>query len=137
MGDDRVGESPIWASWHMAVEYCNARSEQEGLARSRAERLPGVKAVLTADNTPEVRIGFLRDNLTLKGGKVRAFRDEVAAVAATDPEIAAEAVELVRVEYEPLPAVFDPVEALAEGAPLVHETDPRGRWGLRRPDGRA
>ena len=94
---------------------------------SRAERLPGVRAVLTAQNTPPVRIGFLRDNLALKGGRVRALRDEVAAVAAIDPEIAAEAVELIRVEYEPLPAVFDPEAALAAGAPLVHDTDPRGR----------
>ncbi len=39
----------------------------------------------------------------------------------------AEAVDLIEVEYEPLPAVFDPVEALKEGAPLVHETDARGR----------
>ncbi|MEW6367335.1 MAG: xanthine dehydrogenase family protein molybdopterin-binding subunit [Acidobacteriota bacterium] len=94
---------------------------------SRAERMPGVCAVLTASNTPEVRIGFLRDNFALKKGKVRQFRDEVAAVAAIDPEIAAEAVDAIRVEYEPLPGVFDPREALAEGAPLVHETDPSGK----------
>ena len=94
---------------------------------TRAERLAGVRAVITAEDTPEVRIGFLRDNLALKRGKVRQYRDEVAAVAAVDPDVAAEAVELIRVEYEPLPAVFDPREALAEGAPLVHETDPRGR----------
>jgi xanthine dehydrogenase molybdenum-binding subunit len=94
---------------------------------SRAERLPGVRAVITADNTPEVRIGFMRDNFALKRGKVRQFRDEVAAVAAIDPGIAAEAVSLIEVEYEPLPAVFDPEEALREGAPLVHEVDPRGR----------
>jgi len=94
---------------------------------SRAERLPGVRAVITADNTPEVRIGFMRDNFALKRGKVRQFRDEVAAVAAVSPDVAAEAVELIDVEYEPLPAVFDPVEALQEGAPLVHEVDPRGR----------
>ncbi len=94
---------------------------------SRAERLPGVRAVITAYNTPELRIGFLRDNFALKKGKVRQFRDEVAAVAATDPEIAAEAVGLIQVEYEPLPAVFTPQEALAEGAPLLHETDARGR----------
>ncbi len=94
---------------------------------SRAERLPGIKAVITADNTPELRVGFLRDNLALKKGKVRQFRDEVAAVAATDPDIAAEAIALIRVEYEPLPAVFDPEEALLPGAPLVHEFDPRGK----------
>ena len=94
---------------------------------SRAERLPGVRAVITAANTPQVRFGYLRDNFALKKDKVRHFRDEVAAVAAMDPDAAAEAVELIRVEYEPLPAVFDPYAAMMEGAPLVHETDPEGR----------
>ncbi len=94
---------------------------------SRAERLPGVRAVITAANTPEIRIGFLRDNPVLKGGKVRALRDEVAAVAATDPEIAREAAALIDVIYEPLPAVFDPRAAMLPDAPLVHETDGRGR----------
>jgi len=94
---------------------------------SRAERLPGVKAVITAYNTPEIRIGFLHDNFALKRDKVRQFRDEIAAVAAVRPEIAAEAVDLIDVEYEPLPAVFDPHEALREGAPLVHEKDPDGK----------
>ncbi len=93
---------------------------------SRAERLPGVRAVITGYNTPEIRIGFIKDNFALKKGKVRQYRDEVAAVAAIDPDIAEEAVELIEVEYEELPAVFDPEEALKEGAPLIHETDPRG-----------
>jgi xanthine dehydrogenase molybdenum-binding subunit len=51
----------------------------------------------------------------------------VAAVAAIDPEIAEEAVDLIHVEYEELPGVFSPEEALQEGAPLVHEVDVRGR----------
>ncbi|MBW2480448.1 MAG: xanthine dehydrogenase family protein, partial [Deltaproteobacteria bacterium] len=54
-------------------------------------------------------------------GKVCSFRDEVAAVAATTPEIAQEALKLIEVTYEALPAVFDPEEAMNEGAPLVHE----------------
>jgi xanthine dehydrogenase molybdenum-binding subunit len=94
---------------------------------SRAEKLPGVKAVITAYNTPEVRIGFLRDNFALKKDKVRQYRDEVAAVAAVDQDTAEEAAALITVEYEPLPGVFSPEEAMAEGAPLVHETDARGR----------
>jgi xanthine dehydrogenase molybdenum-binding subunit len=94
---------------------------------SKAERLPGVKAVITAHNTPELRIGFLRDNFALKKDKVCQYRDEIAAVAATDPETAAEAVNLIDIEYEPLAGVFTPEEAMAEGAPLVHETDPQGR----------
>ncbi|MBI5527012.1 MAG: xanthine dehydrogenase family protein [Deltaproteobacteria bacterium] len=110
------------------IKFCGqAHAKIKRIDTTRAERLPGVKAVLTGYNTPEVRIGFLRDNFAIKKGKVRAHRDEIAAVAAIDPDIAAEAVELIDVEYEPLTAVFDPVEALKDGAPLVHETDPRGR----------
>ena len=66
---------------------------------TKAERLPGVRAVLTGYNTPEIRIGFLKDNFALKRDKVRQFRDEVAAVAAIDPDVAAEAVDLIEVEY--------------------------------------
>lgn len=88
---------------------------------SRAEKLPGVKAVITGYNTPEIKVGFMRDNPVLKRDKVRQYRDEVAAVAAISPEIAEEAVSLIEVEYEELPGVFDPESAMAEGAPLVHE----------------
>ncbi|MBV6521800.1 MAG: 4-hydroxybenzoyl-CoA reductase subunit alpha [Gemmatimonadaceae bacterium] len=94
---------------------------------SLAESVPGVRAVITGQTTPEIRFGLLRDNVALKKDRVRQFRDEVAAVAATSPEAAARAVELIEVEYEPLPAVFTPDEALAEGAALVHETDHAGR----------
>ncbi len=113
---------------HGAVRFSDhAHARILHVDTSRAERLPGVRAVVTAANTPEIRFGFLRDNTVLKAGKVRQFRDEVAAVAAVDPDTAAEAVDLIRVEYEPLPGVFSPEEALAAGAPLVHETDPSGK----------
>jgi len=94
---------------------------------SKAKRLAGVRAVITANNTPEIRIGFLRDNFALKKDKVRQYRDEVAAVAAINLEIAKEAVELIQVEYEPLPGVFCPHEAMKGGSPLIHETDAQGR----------
>ncbi|MFH1755449.1 MAG: xanthine dehydrogenase family protein molybdopterin-binding subunit, partial [Candidatus Latescibacterota bacterium] len=94
---------------------------------SKAEKLPGIAAVITAYNTPELRIGFLRDNFALKKDKVRQYRDEIAAVAAGDADTAAEAIRLIDVEYEPLPGVFSPEEALADGAPLVHDRDPQGR----------
>ena len=70
---------------------------------TKAQKLPGVMAVVTAYNTPEMRFGFLRDNFILKKDKVRQFRDEVAAVAAISQEIAEEAIRLIDVEYEPLP----------------------------------
>ncbi len=106
-------------------EHAHARIK--GIDTSRARSLPGVRAVITADDVPEVRYGFMGDNVALKGGKVRQFRDEVAAVAAISPEIAQKAVDLIEVEYEPLPGVFTPREAMAENAPLLHEFDGRGR----------
>ena len=55
---------------------------------------------------------------------MRYIGDDVAAVCAVDPEIAEEALELIRVDYEELPAVFDPLEAIKEGAPLIHDGVP-------------
>ena len=106
-------------------EYPHARIKN--IDTSQAERLAGVKSVITAYNTPEIRIGFLRDNFALKKDKVLQYRDEIAAVAALDPDIAEEAVDLIKVEYEPLAGLFSPEEAMKEGAPLVHETDAQGR----------
>ncbi|MDD5206525.1 MAG: xanthine dehydrogenase family protein molybdopterin-binding subunit [Desulfobacterales bacterium] len=88
---------------------------------SRAKKLMGVRAVITADDVPQIRYGFFKDQPVLKSGKVRSYRDEVAAVAASNPEVAEEAINLIQVEYEALPGVFDPVEAMREDAPLVHE----------------
>ncbi|MEK6534738.1 MAG: xanthine dehydrogenase family protein molybdopterin-binding subunit [Thermodesulfobacteriota bacterium] len=92
------------------------------LDTTRAERLPGVMAVITAADVPNnFRFGIMKDNPPLKGGRVRSTRDEIAAVAAVSAEIAAAALELIEVEYEELPGIFDPLEAMKEGAPLVHE----------------
>ena len=87
----------------------------------KAEELPGVIAVITAKNTPRIKFGFMKDNLPLKDGKVLSCRDEVAAVAAIDEQTAARALELIEVEYEKLPAVFDPLEAMKQTAPRLHE----------------
>jgi xanthine dehydrogenase molybdenum-binding subunit len=94
---------------------------------SRALRLPGVKAIVTAADNPRggaglapAQFGYGKDNTPLKGDVVRSLRDEVAAVAAVDPDVAEEALELIAVEYEPLPALFDAAEALKAGAPLIH-----------------
>ncbi len=88
---------------------------------SRARRLPGVLAVLTGDDVVQYPFGYAKDQLALKRGKVRSIRDEVAAVAAESAVVAEEALGLIDVEYELLPAVFDPLGALADGAPLVHD----------------
>ena len=88
---------------------------------SRAEKLPGVKAVITGYNTLPFKFGFFKDNPPLKTGKVLSMRDELAAVAAIDPQIAEEALELIDVEYEELPGIFDPQQAMQEGSPILHE----------------
>ena len=88
----------------------------------KARRLPGVKAVLTANDVPDQKYGALvLDMGIFARGKVRYIGDAVAAVAAVDEETASEAVDLIDVEYEALPAVFDPVEAMYPIAPVIHE----------------
>ncbi len=87
----------------------------------RAWKVPGVRAVITGLDTPFNKMGILKDQPPLKFDKVRSVRDEVAAVAADTLEAAERAIEEVEVEYQPLDGVFDPEEAMKEGAPLVHE----------------
>ena len=88
---------------------------------SRARALPGVLAVLTYEDVPDVLYGDLvQDRRLFARDYVRFEGDVVAAVAALTPEIAAEAAAAVEVEYEPLPAVSDIEAALADDAPLIH-----------------
>ncbi|MFQ5575718.1 MAG: xanthine dehydrogenase family protein molybdopterin-binding subunit, partial [Anaerolineae bacterium] len=87
---------------------------------SRAERLPGVKAVLTAADNPPTKFGYGKDNTPFKGDTVRSLRDEVAGVVAVDPDTAEEALALIEVEYQPLTPLFTPADAMAPGAPLIH-----------------
>jgi CO/xanthine dehydrogenase Mo-binding subunit len=86
-----------------------------------AERVPGVHAVLHAGNVSQRPFGYGSDNVPLKGDRVRCAGDEVAAVAAEDEDAAARALDLVAVDYEVLPAVFDPYEALRPSAPMIHD----------------
>lgn len=98
------------------------------LDTSRAEKLSGVKAVMTAGDVPRIKYGVSParyDEELFCSEKVRYVGDEIAAVAATDLETALEAVTLIRVDYEELPAVFDAEEAMREGAPVLHEKFPR------------
>jgi len=91
---------------------------------SKARRLPGVKAVVTAEDTPKIPFGPRSDDwMILAVDKVRFIGDEVAAVAAVDEDTAEEALSLIQVEYEELPAVFDPIEAMQPGAPLIHDKE--------------
>jgi len=88
----------------------------------KAEKLRGVRAVVTAEDTIKRGWGaFFPDQYPLSVGKARYVGEEVAAVAAIDPDIAEEALDLIEVEWEELPAVFDAEEAMKEGAPLIHD----------------
>src|SRR5688500_275581 len=89
---------------------------------SAAATMPGVKAVATGADTAKRKWGAFRPDLyPLAIGKVRYVGDEVAAVAATDPETARAAVDKIVVQYEVLPAVLSLDQALAPDAPLVHD----------------
>lgn len=89
---------------------------------SQAEKVKGVKLVVTGKDFPNVHFGqWIFDETLFVRDKVRYTGDEVAAVAAIDNDVAQEALELIRVEYEELPAVFDPEEALRPDAPVIHE----------------
>jgi 4-hydroxybenzoyl-CoA reductase subunit alpha len=93
---------------------------------SKAEKLPGVEAVITGKDTLGIRYGFVdtpsypAEERPLAEDKVRFIGEAVAAVAAVDPDIAEDALDLIEVEYDPLPAVFDPEEAMKDGAPQIH-----------------
>lgn len=98
---------------------------------SRAEKLRGVKAVVTAKDAPKVKYGGMMvhfpgsgDQYLLARNKVRYLGDEVAAVAAIDEDIAMEALSLIEVEYEKLPAYFSIEEATKPDAILIHEEFP-------------
>ncbi|MCA1990010.1 MAG: molybdopterin-dependent oxidoreductase [Desulfarculus sp.] len=94
---------------------------------SAARRLPGVRAVITAAEVGAVKYGVSParyDETLFATDKVRYVGDEIAAVAAVDLATALEALALIKVDYDPLPAVFDPLEALAQGAPVIHDEFP-------------
>ena len=96
-----------------------------------AEALPGVRAVLTYKNVPRVKYasgGQSYPNPTpydqvVLDNKVRHVGDRVAVVAADTLEIARKALRLIKVDYEILPPVLDPIEAMKDGAPVVHDED--------------
>ena len=105
-----------------------AHAKIKKIDTSKAEALPGVKAVVTYKNSPRIpynsSMRFYEHKIPeteyLFDDTVRFVGDRVAAVAAESLEIAEKAVRLIEVEYKELPAVFDPEEALKEGAPEIH-----------------
>jgi CO/xanthine dehydrogenase Mo-binding subunit len=98
----------------------HASARIRSIDTSEAEKLPGVHAVLVGRDLP-YKVGlYMVDKSILARDVVRYHGEAVAAVAAETEVLAERACELIRVEYEPLPAVLDPVSALQPGSPLVH-----------------
>ncbi len=91
---------------------------------SRALKVPGVKAAISGFDGYGIKWGVFRytqDHAMLPTDKVRYIGEDVAAVAAVDEETAQEALSYIKVDYEPLPAVYDPLESMKDGAPQIHD----------------
>jgi putative selenate reductase molybdopterin-binding subunit len=119
--------------------YAHARIRE--IDTSQAERVPGVRAVLTYKNVPRVIFSSAGENYpepppydqVMFDSKVRFVGDRVAAVAADSLEAAESALALIRVEYEQLDPVFDVEFACQPGAPVIHdESDATGIYDARR-----
>ncbi|HKY08492.1 MAG TPA: molybdopterin cofactor-binding domain-containing protein, partial [Candidatus Binatia bacterium] len=103
---------------------------------SKAKALPGVRAVLTGADVKDVYVGTrIKDQPVLAYDKVRMAGDAVAAVAADSEEIAEEAIGLIDVQYEELPYVEDPLEALKPSSPLIHEDRNKYKNSPKLPEG--
>ena len=113
-----------------------AHARIKSIDASAAKALDGVLAVITAEDVPDNLFAFYQwqaDKHILCTDKVRYVGDEVAAVAAVDEDTAEEALELIKVEYEPLPVILDIDEAMKPGAPLIHEDkESNSTWSVDR-----
>ncbi|NOR89453.1 MAG: molybdopterin-dependent oxidoreductase [Anaerolineales bacterium] len=113
----KVLHSPVAHAWIKRIDASKARS------------LPGVAAVLTSEDIPRVAYSTAGQSDPIPGpldtfsldNKVRFFGDRVAFIAAETEEIAQQALHLIDVEYEPLPAILDSAKAQAEGAVQIHD----------------
>jgi CO/xanthine dehydrogenase Mo-binding subunit len=89
---------------------------------TKAAKLPGVRAMITGADVAGVMVGLrMKDMPLLAQDRVRYVGEPIAAVAADNDEIAEEALNLIDVQYQELPFVTDPVEAIRPGAPVLHE----------------
>jgi len=102
----------------------HAHANIKSIDTSKAEALPGVKAVITRDDLPDIPAGTPGGDMTRNAlAREKALYDghPVAAVAATSEAIAKRALKLIEVDYEVLPHVIDPREAMQPGAPILHD----------------
>ena len=122
--DDIYMEGMIYAS---AVRSKYPRARVLSIDTDAAKALPGVVGVFTAADIPgDVKVGHLKkdwDAMIPVGSITHYLGDSICIVAAETPEILEEAKKLVNVEYEVLTPVRSPYEAMAEGAPIVHENE--------------
>ena len=109
------------ALWAKALRSTRRHARIVRIDVSRAKAMPGVHAVLTGHDVPATLFGRrIKDLPVLAQGVVRHLGEQVAAVAADDIETAERALQLIDVEYEELPYVLDPFEAMEPRAVLVH-----------------
>jgi CO/xanthine dehydrogenase Mo-binding subunit len=129
-GGDKVRGQTIYAAdvklpgllWAKILRSPHPHARIRRVDISQAEKVPGVRAVITGEDVKGRLIGKqIRDMPVLCWDTVRFAGDRVAAVAAETVDAAEEALNLIEVDYELLPAVFDPLAAMAPGAPKIHE----------------
>jgi len=149
-GPDKVTGRSIYAAdvnlpgllWGKILRSPYPHARIRRIDASRACQVPGVRAVITGQEIPGHFMGkMIRDMPVLCWDVVRFVGDRVAAVAADTPEAAEAALGLINVEYEELPALFDPLEAMRPDAPRLHEDvagydgAPKERLALDVPNG--
>ncbi|MBM3299618.1 MAG: xanthine dehydrogenase family protein, partial [Deltaproteobacteria bacterium] len=127
---DFYNPNMLWAGAKRAGE---PHARVKGVATARAVQLPGVVSVLTHEHVAGTnKQGVIRkDQPVLVSDKVRHCGDAVALVVAENRESLEQALELIELDLEPLPGVFDAEEAMTEGAPLVHEDNQQGNILLK------
>lgn len=126
-GVDKTKGKPLYPAdidlpgmlWAKILRSPHARAKILNIDTSKAEALQGVEAVITHKDVPKDRFEAKEGNegLTILGDEVRYVGDAVAAVAAVDQNVAEEALQLIKVDYEVLPALFEPEKALHQDTP--------------------
>jgi CO/xanthine dehydrogenase Mo-binding subunit len=128
-GEEKVGGRALYAVdvvlpntlWVKVLRSPIAHGTIKKIDLAQARKVPGVEVILTGQDVTGIRIGKkVVDMPLLADGVVRYIGEKVAAVAAETEEAAERAVDLIEVEYEELPAVADPLQAIKPSAPLLH-----------------
>ena len=129
-GSDKVSGHTVYAAdvnlpgllWAKILRSPHPHARIRRIDTSNAKKVPGVRAIITGEDVKGYLVGKqIRDMPVLCWDTVRFVGDRVAAVAAETVDAAEEALPLIDVDYELLPAVFDPLEAMTASAPKLHE----------------